>query len=142
MIASCANPLPENVVSQYGKRIIKISDDQVVKWGLEVTREEAENQKKGHELVDRRIVRIPRVYDFFTDEQGWGYIVTEFLKGKVIDPLEDAGAIQRVASVVNYLVTFKHNVPGSLYGGACRGLLFPETEDLIFDSLDEIEEWP
>ncbi|QKX62405.1 uncharacterized protein TRUGW13939_09564 [Talaromyces rugulosus] len=140
VIASCTDPLPGNVVSQYGKRVIKISDHQVVKWGIEVTKEEAENQKRLYELVDRRIVRIPRVYDFFTDGH-YGYIVMEFLQGKVIDPLEDDDAIQRVARVVNYLATFKHNAPGSLYGGACRGLLFPDTEDLAFDSLDEMEKW-
>ncbi|KAJ5150638.1 uncharacterized protein N7500_010827 [Penicillium coprophilum] len=56
----------------------------------------------------------------------------EFIEGKVIDPLDDVSAIQRVAS---------YNIPRSLYGGACRGLLFPETEDLVSDSLSRIEEW-
>lgn len=141
VIACCANPLPDSIISQYGKRIIKISDDQVVKWGPDVTKDEAENQRIAYELVDSRIVRIPRVYDFFSDERGWGYIVMEFMEGKVIDPLEDVGAIQRVASVLNYFATLRHNVPGSLYGRPCRGLLFPDTEDLVFNSLEEMEKW-
>lgn len=65
VIASCANPLPGNVVSQYSKRIIRISDHQVVKCGPDVIREEFENQRIAYELVDSRIARIPRVYDFF-----------------------------------------------------------------------------
>ena len=141
VIASCANPLPSNVVSQYGKRIIRISDHQVVKCGLDVIREEFENQRIAYELVDSRIARIPRVYDFLSDEQGYGYIVIEFMKGKVIDPLDDASAIQRVANVLSHLVTLRYHIPRSLYGGACRGILFPETEDLVFDSLGRMEEW-
>ena len=141
MIASCANPLPGNIVSQYGKRVIRISDHQVVKWGPDVTKEEAENQRMAYELVDSRIVRIPHVYAFFSDERGWGYIVMEFIEGKAIDPLEDVTAIEKVAGVLDYFATLRHTIPGSLCGGFCRGLLFPETEDLIFDSLDKMEKW-
>lgn len=141
LIASCANPSPEKILSQYGKRIIRISEDQVVKWGLDVTREEYDNQRLAYELVDSQIVRIPRVFDFFCDERGWGYIVMEYIRGKVIDPLEDVGAIQQVANVLNYFSTLRYNIPGSLYGRACRGLLFPETEDLVFDSLSAMQTW-
>lgn len=141
VIAYCANPSPENIISQYGKRVIKISDHQVVKWGPGITKEEAENQQIAYERVDRRIVRIPRVYGFFSDEQGWGYLVMEYIKGKIIDPLEDKSAIEKVASVLDHFSTLKHSVPGPLSGGPCRGLLFPDTEDLVFDSLDGMEKW-
>ncbi|KAJ5544173.1 kinase-like protein [Penicillium frequentans] len=141
VIASCSNPVPDSILSKYGKRVIKISDCQVVKWGPDVTKEEFENQRLAYELVDSRKVRIPRVCDFFCDERGWGYFVMEFIDGKVIDPLEDVNSIQRVASVLNYFSTLRYNVPGSLYGSPCRGLLFPETEDLVFDSLDAMETW-
>ena len=58
VIACCANPLPDNIVSQYGKRVIRISDHEVVKCGPDVTKEESENQRIAYELVDSRIVRI------------------------------------------------------------------------------------
>ncbi|CAG7935128.1 unnamed protein product [Penicillium nalgiovense] len=138
VIASCADPLPGNVVSQYGKRVIKISDHQVVKRGIGVTKEEFANQRIAYELVDSHIARIPRVYDFFTEE-GWGYIVMEFIEGKIIDPLDDISAIQRIARVLDHFATLRHNVPGSLYEGPCRGILFPDTEDWAFDSLDAME---
>ncbi|KAJ5812927.1 kinase-like protein [Penicillium robsamsonii] len=141
VIASCANPSPGNVVSQYGKRIIRISDHQIVKCGPDMTREEYENQRIAYGLVDSRIARIPRVYEFFLDERGWGYIVMEFIEGKIIDPLNDVGAIQRIASVLDHFTALRYKIPGSFYGGACRGLLFPETEDLVFDTLDQMEKW-
>lgn len=144
IIACCANPSPENIISQYGKRIIKIFDHQVVKWGPDITKKEAENQQIAYDRVDRRIVRIPRVYAFFffSDEQGWGYIVMEYINGKIIDPLEDKSAIEKVARVLDHFATLQqHNVPGPLSGGPCRGLLFPDTEDLVFNNLDGMEKW-
>lgn len=99
LVASCTNPLPGNILSHYGKRIIRISDDQVVKWGPDVTREEFDNQRLAYELVDSQKVRIPRVFDFFCDERSWRYIVMEYIHGRIIDLLEDVNAIQRVASV-------------------------------------------
>ena len=141
VIACCANPSPENIVSQYGKRIIKISDHQVVKWGPDITNEEAENQQIAYERVDKSIVRIPRVYAFFSDEQGCGYIVMEFIKGKIINPLEDRSAVKKIAGVLDHFATLRCSVPGPLCGGFCRGLLFPETEDLVFHSLNGMENW-
>ncbi|KAJ5354876.1 kinase-like protein [Penicillium brevicompactum] len=141
VIAYCQNPSPENVVSQYGKRVIRISDQEVVKWGPDVTNEEVENQRIAYELVDSRIVRIPRVHAFFSDERGWGYIVMEFIKGKAVDPLEDTDVIKKIAGVLDYFATLRHTTPGSLCGGFCRGLLFPDTEDLVFENPDEMEKW-
>lgn len=60
----------------------------------------------------------------------------EFIEGKVIEPLEDISAIEKVAGVLDYFATFRHSIPGSL----CHGLLFPETGDLVFDRMDGMEE--
>lgn len=62
VIASCANPSPQSIISQYGKRIIRISPHAVAKSGPDVTKEEADNQSIAHELVDSQIVRVPRTY--------------------------------------------------------------------------------
>ena len=80
VIAYCANPSPENIISQYGKRVIKISDHQVVKWGPDIAKEEAENPQIAYERVSRRIVRIPRVEDhavgfFFPTPKIWSSII-------------------------------------------------------------------
>lgn len=86
---------------------------------------------------------MPRVDAFFCDERGWGYLVMEYIEGKAIDPLEDISIINKVADVLQYFATLRprHTSPGSLSGGPCRGLLFPETEGLVFDSLDGMEKW-
>ncbi|KAJ5562658.1 hypothetical protein N7461_001419 [Penicillium sp. DV-2018c] len=100
LLRICDSVLFKTAAWQYYQSIRKsnyqISDHQVVKWGPDVMKEEAENQRIAYELVDNRIVHIPRVYAFFSDEQGWGYIVMEYIEGKVIDPLEDINAIKRL----------------------------------------------
>ncbi|CAG8050980.1 unnamed protein product [Penicillium olsonii] len=140
LIARCTNPLPENVISQYGKRVIRVSDHEVVKCGPDVTKEEADNQRIAHGLLENRLVRVPRVFDFFSDEQDCGYIVMEYIDGTVMDPADDS-ALRKVADLMDYFATLRHTNPGSLCGGPCRGILFPETEDLLFDNLDHMERW-
>ncbi|KAJ5178393.1 kinase-like protein [Penicillium coprophilum] len=63
--------------------------------------------------------------------RGWGYIVIMLIEGKVIDPLHDVSAVYRVTNVLSHFVTLRYIIPGSLYRGACHGLLFPETEPVI-----------
>lgn len=75
----------------------------------------------------------------FPTRQGWGYIAMEYISGETIDPLEDRSAIEKVASVLDHFAALQHSVPGPLCGGPCRGLLFPDTEDLVFNNLDEME---
>jgi hypothetical protein len=69
VVASCANQLPGSNLSRYAKRIIRISDHQVVKWRPDVSKEVL-NQRLAYELVDCGKVRIPRVCDFFCDKRG------------------------------------------------------------------------
>jgi hypothetical protein len=45
VMATCANQQHSQVISEYGKRIIRISDHQVVKWGPDMTKEENEPQE-------------------------------------------------------------------------------------------------
>jgi thiamine kinase-like enzyme len=65
----------------------------------------------------------------------------EFIKGKAIDPSEDLTAMEKIAGVLNHFATLENPNPGSLSVGSCRGLLFPETEDLHFDSLEDKLKW-
>ena len=67
----------------------------------------------------------------------------ELIKGKIIDPLEDMAAVKKVANVLDYFGTLRSlsTAPGSLCGGFSRGLMFPDTENLVFDSVDALERW-
>lgn len=76
IIAACRDPLPQNIVSRRGKRVVKISD-------------------------------------------------------------------QKIANMLDYFASLRttSGVPGSLCGGFSRGLMFPDTADLAFDSVDALEKW-
>jgi serine/threonine protein kinase len=77
--------------SKYGNRVIKISNgNKVVKLGPSISFHESVNQKRALELVDPRIVKIPRVHGFFTDDRGRGYIVMEFIEGEMITSLSES----------------------------------------------------
>lgn len=69
LIALCQTAEQPEVLGgeYYGNKVIKISDTLVVKFGIGVTREEADNQSKAYSIVDHRTVHIPRVYRFFTN---------------------------------------------------------------------------
>lgn len=67
-------------------------------------------------------------------------MVMELIEGKMVDPL-DAFAIERVAKVLDYFTTLRGSVPRALSRGPCRELPFPDTSDLVFETLDEMKKW-
>ncbi|PVH85952.1 hypothetical protein DL98DRAFT_511042 [Cadophora sp. DSE1049] len=87
IVQRCADPHRQLVGAS--KNVVRLSDDAVVKFGWNVTAEEACNQRRAFELLDRNIVRVPQVYHDFTlsNGQGWpdsGYIVMEYIHGKLL----------------------------------------------------------
>jgi Phosphotransferase enzyme family len=143
LIAYCANPPVGRILggAPYGNKVIRLSDDQVIKFGIGVTREEAENQKRAFDIVDHNIIRVPRVYRFFEDGSGLGYLIMEYMAGKVIDPLEDSSCIEKIARVLTHFASLHGDIPGTLSGGPSCGLIFPETEELTFASVKAMEAW-
>lgn len=125
---------------KYGNRIVRISDTQVVKFGRGVSYYEAVNQQRALELVDPQIVKIPRVQRAFNDSDGWGYMVMKFIKGEILQSLTKSH-IEKVAIILQHFSTITSNVAGSLSGGPSTGLLWPETNDLIINSVSDIEDW-
>jgi hypothetical protein len=65
----------------------------------------------------------------------------EFVDGKVIDPIEDAVSIRKIANILAYFATLHSQNPGPLGGGPSRGLIFSDTEDVTFDSTQSMEDW-
>ena len=66
------------------------------------------NQRIAYELVHSRIVRIPRVYAFFTNERGCGYLVIEFIERRIIEPLEESDVVPKIAGVLGYFATLRY----------------------------------
>ncbi|RWQ93559.1 kinase-like domain-containing protein [Paecilomyces variotii] len=123
-----------------GNLVVRISEQTVIKFGPGLSKDEAINQQRAYDLLDHDIVRVPRVHRFFTDNMGRGYIMMDYMEGRVIDPLEP-DRIKRLARVLDYFSMIEGDTPGSLSGGPCRGLLWPETQDLTFWSMEKMEAW-
>ncbi len=121
-----------------GRRIVKISEQVVVKFGIGVTESEANNQKEAYLLLDPGIVRVPQVYRFFTKGQH-GYIVMEYVEGQVLISLDDQHLVHRVARILAHLTEFSCRIPGPLRSGVPRGLFWPENEDLSFEDIMDVE---
>ncbi|KAJ5093757.1 hypothetical protein N7456_009618 [Penicillium angulare] len=127
--------------SKYGNQVIKLpGHNLVVKFGQHVSSHEAENQQKAYNIIDSTIVTVPRVYEFFMDDEGWGYMVSDFITGKVIDPLPDS-YIQRLANVLYYFGTITSDNAGSLCGRPSIGLLWSDTNDLTISNIQRVENW-
>ncbi|MCJ1395822.1 hypothetical protein MMC18_008708 [Xylographa bjoerkii] len=124
----------------YSEKVIQISDCAVIKVGIGVKKEEAQNQEKAYNLIDPRIVRIPRVYRFFTYKSS-GYIVMEYIEGRTITPSDYHTVIPRVAAILSQFATIRGESPGPLCGGVSCGLLWPEDEDLLFDTTQAMEDF-
>jgi hypothetical protein len=67
IVQICSHPDRQIIGGQlYGNLVVKLSEDLVVKFGLDVSVEETENQTRAFELVDGSIVRVPRIIRYFT----------------------------------------------------------------------------
>ncbi|KAI9888493.1 MAG: hypothetical protein M1814_006884 [Vezdaea aestivalis] len=144
LFAFCAHPPEECILcnAPYGNKVIRISSQAVVKFGVGVTRIEAENQSKVYELVDHRIVRIPKVHRFINDNENRGYIIMDFVDGEVLEELEEPQRIATIAYILDHLASFNRTVPGPVAGGSPYGLLFfPDEGEAPFNTVEELEYW-
>jgi serine/threonine protein kinase len=125
----------------YDNHVVKLSEKAVVKFGIGVKEEEATSQRKAYELIDSNIVCIPLVYRFFTKGQ-YGYIVMEYMEGRVLEPVEDSLLIDRITHILAYLATIRSSIPGALGGGASAGILWSEhSEEPFLHTIKDIEIW-
>lgn len=143
LVAFCSSASCETLgeaSSNCGRKIIKVSEQAVIKFGVGVTESEANNQRGAYLLLDQSIVRVPQVHRFFTAGQ-YGYIIMEYIKGKVLTPLEDQHLIHRVACILAHLSKISCHIPGPLMSGVPRGLFWPENEDLFFKTMLDVERY-
>lgn len=125
---------------KYGTKAVVVGDA-MVKFGSYISKFEFDNIKLVKSLVDPSIVHIPDVYRFFTDHQGRGYILMEYVHGRKINPLEDSKLVQKIANITNHFSTIRGDFPGTLSRGPCSSILFPEVVRVTFDTLQDMEDW-
>ncbi|KAK2761221.1 hypothetical protein FQN54_001743 [Arachnomyces sp. PD_36] len=151
LIAHCLGPDAEFVggTENLGRKVVRIGDDAVIKFGFWVKRFEFENLKIAKSLVDPNIVYIPDAYRYFEDDEDksdplfgpYGYILMEYVRGTKIDPIDDPKLVQRVADVVAHLSSIKGETPGTLSRGPCGSILFRDNFELIPNNLQELEDF-
>jgi serine/threonine protein kinase len=150
IIAHCWSPNAQFIgdTDKLGRRVVQIGDDAVVKFGCSVKRFEFENLKIAKTLVDPSVVYIPKVYRFFTDDEGkrgyWGdrgYILMEYVHGIKADPIETPDLVQRIALIVAHFASIRGDIPGTLSRGPCNGILFPDCDEFTFDTVQAMEDF-
>ncbi|CZS96541.1 uncharacterized protein RAG0_05821 [Rhynchosporium agropyri] len=96
----------------YDIHVVKLSEDAVVKFGLNVKEEEATSLRRACELVDQDI------------------------------PVEEPVVVRRIADILAYLTIICGSVPGPLGGGESCGILWSEhSEEPLLHSVEEMEIW-
>lgn len=129
--------------------VVKLCDKIVVKFGLGVTAGEAYAQNFAYSRLDRSIVRVPRVLQFFTRKQQdfWtiGYLVMENIEGVTFEDLNfvrSSHIIHKLSNALNHLHSFTGTRPGPLDGNEAFGLLWSEHgSGENFNSLDDLENY-
>ncbi|TVY55478.1 hypothetical protein LCER1_G004565 [Lachnellula cervina] len=144
IVQHCSDP-NRQLVGVVGSTVLKLSEEVVVKFGWNVTAEEADNQRKAFELLDRSIVRIPQLYRYFSrsDEKGFpptGYIVMEYIHGEICQS-PDSNQIEKIAQVLLYFSSIHGQQPGPLQRGISRGLLWEENGKPAFKTVQQMESW-
>ncbi|KAH0839206.1 hypothetical protein FOPE_05594 [Fonsecaea pedrosoi] len=143
IIDRCGKAKPQDLVAHipYGKSILKLSDGIAVEFGYGVTEYEAHGQDKAYQILDHDIVRVPKVYDFFQDGQGRGYLAMDFMEGQTQDSYKDHSQLKALFRILDHFAIQTSEKPGSFGGGPSRALLFGESDPPTFDTIDKIERW-
>ena len=124
-----------------GRSVIRISEDAVVKCGMSVTRFEAANQQRAYEILDSKIVKVPRVYRFFT-YAGKGYLIMEYVNGQPVSSMMDPDAyLEPTARVLKLFEQTQRIKPGALHEGLVFGRLWIDDDLITPSTVSDIEKY-
>ena len=145
IVAFCNHPPPGRSLDSFGNRVMRFSDTLAVKHGQSLTKHEANNQYKAHQLLDPSVVRVPRVFHFFEhqnpqDPDPTGYILMEYVDGEKLEDLTDLQLTQ-IAKIIKYMTSFRGPGPAGLMGGPIGGFLFGVPCYLEHGSVAGLNDW-
>ena len=125
----------------HGNWIFKLSEQIAVKCGPAVTAVEADDQRRAFELLDSRIVRVPRVHRYFMYGER-GYLVMEYIDGKQIDTLSE-DHYTKLTTMLSHFHEIKNDIPGNLSGRESPlGRPFPDNDKVPrFATKLEMQQW-
>ncbi len=124
-----------NVISPHTSTncVVRLADKVAVKFGTGVTEAEADALTFASRNLDRAIIKVPSVFQYFTRPDSiWttGYLVMELVEGASLERLPPAEGVQHVAPImraVQHIHGFCGARPGPLDGSRTRGLVFGES---------------
>lgn len=101
--------------------------------------EEVANQALAYQQLDPSIVIVPKIHCYFT-EAGRDYLVMEYIEGytKQLDQMEDL--MPALVRAVMHMHTFECDTPGPANRGSCTGTLWPEDEQIILQSREDLSQ--
>lgn len=143
IILRCRHARPAECLAyqQWGNIVLQLDSRTAVKFGPGVSKDEADNQAAVSTMVNQEIVRVPKVYDWFQDAEGWGYLVMEFMAGERARHLSEDNYISKVSNVVGHLHSLTATHIGPLHQGPHRGIIFGENSSPVLKSTKEVEAW-
>jgi aminoglycoside phosphotransferase len=102
-----------------GDQVVKLSDDIAAKFGFGVFASEAAMQEFAYNTVDRKLVRVPKVYRYFESETDdpFGYLFMEHIPGQIlgeVDLEERKDILPRIANIITHLGQIKSPTPGPI----------------------------
>jgi serine/threonine protein kinase len=137
----CSRHNPDRIVIseiEGGHSIIRVSNDAVIKCGMHVTQEEADNQKRASQLIDPTIIRVPQVYRYVASSS-IGYLVMEFIDGEPLYTFEDPQICAAITRALAHFARIQSDQPGPLGGGIARGILWMACDSISPSSVIDIE---
>ncbi|KAF1962871.1 hypothetical protein CC80DRAFT_434155 [Byssothecium circinans] len=131
-------------------KVVKILPDIAVKFGIGIRQNEATTLDYVRRHISKDILRVPRIYRFFTHGEflgmPFGYIVMEFIGGVTLEECNiGPDLIKRIINALNHLSTIPippSQGPGPVYGGIPQGCLWSEYgAGTPFTTLQDMETW-
>lgn len=124
-----------------GNRVIKLNSNMVVKIGRGATEGEAVTQTQVSEILNPAIIRVPRVYGFYhDDERNIGYIAMEYIDGKPVD-VHNTAHLNALRRAFEHLASFHRDYPGPLHSDELLGILWEDEIPDDYNTLGGLEDW-
>lgn len=123
----------------WGLRVIKISEDAVVKLG--VTRCEAANQHLAYEILARFNIPVPQVYRYF-DSGRTGYLIMEYIDGQPLSTIENPDMyLEPMAKILKVFEGVQRDKPGPFHDGLAEGKLWMSHWPIAPATIADIEKY-